>query len=236
MTHATMSAERERLLEVPRGRPPWRRWGPYLSERAWGTVREDYSAGGYAWEFFPHDHARSRAYRWNEDGLGGICDDRQILCFAFAFWNGADPILKERIFGLTGSEGNHGEDAKEYWYYLDSTPAHSWMRWRYMYPQAEYPYGRLLEENRARGRLDPEFELVGGLLLIAGLFTRPAALLLAGDMIGAILVSGIAKSELISLTLAPAELVAMLVLLWMGPGRYLIDLRRVRSVTLRYGK
>jgi Mannosylglycerate hydrolase MGH1-like glycoside hydrolase domain len=155
-----MSAERERLLEVPRGRSPWRRWGPYLSERAWGTVREDYSAGGDAWEFFPHDHARSRAYRWNEDGLGGICDDRQTLCFAFAFWNGCDPILKERIFGLTGSQGNHGEDAKEYWYYLDSTPTHSWMRWRYMYPQAEYPYERLLEENRARGRLDPEFELV----------------------------------------------------------------------------
>ena len=109
-----MSAERERLLEVPKGRSSWRRWGPYLSERAWGTVREDYSAGGDAWEFFPHDHARSRAYRWNEDGLGGICDDRQTLCFAFAFWNGADPILKERIFGLTGSEGNHGEDAKEY--------------------------------------------------------------------------------------------------------------------------
>ena len=155
-----MSAERERLLEVPKGRSPWRRWGPYLSERAWGTVREDYSAGGDAWEFFPHDHARSRAYRWNEDGLGGICDDRQTLCFALAFWNGADPILKERIFGLTGSEGNHGEDAKEYWYYLDSTPTHSWMRWRYMYPQAEYPYRRLLDENRARGKLEPEFELL----------------------------------------------------------------------------
>src|SRR6516225_3728318 len=159
-THLTMSAEHERLLEVPTGRSPWRRWGPYLSERAWGTVREDYSAGGDAWEFFPHDHARSRAYRWNEDGLGGICDDRQTLCFALAFWNGADPILKERIFGLTGSEGNHGEDAKEYWYYLDSTPTHSWMRWRYMHPQAEYPYGRLLDENRARGKFDPEFELV----------------------------------------------------------------------------
>ena len=155
-----MNAERQRLLEIPTGRSPWRRWGPYLSERAWGTVREDYSVGGEAWGFFPHDHARSRAYRWNEDGLGGICDDRQTLCFALAFWNGADPILKERIFGLTGSEGNHGEDAKEYWYYLDSTPTHSWMRWRYMYPQAEYPYRRLLDENRARGRLDPEFELV----------------------------------------------------------------------------
>jgi Glycosyl hydrolase family 63 C-terminal domain len=142
------------------GVPPWRHWGPYVSERAWGTVREDYSAGGEAWEFFPHDHARSRAYRWNEDGLAGICDDRQTLCFALALWNGRDPILKERIYGLTGNEGNHGEDAKEYWFYLDSTPTHSWMRWRYMYPQAEYPYDRLVEENHARGKLDPEFELV----------------------------------------------------------------------------
>ncbi len=155
-----MSAERDRLLEVPHGRSPWRHWGPYLSERAWGTVREDYSATGEAWEYFPHDHARSRAYRWNEDGLAGICDDRQTLCFALAFWNGRDPILKERIFGLTGNEGNHGEDAKEYWWYLDSTPTHSWMRWRYMYPQAAFPYARLVEENRARGRHDPEFELL----------------------------------------------------------------------------
>jgi hypothetical protein len=155
-----MSAERERLAEVPHGRAPWRIWGPYLSERAWGTVREDYSATGEAWDFFPHDHARSRTYRWNEDGLAGICDDRQTLCFALAFWNGRDPILKERIFGLTGPQGNHGEDAKEYWWYLDSTPTHSWMRWRYMYPQAEFPYTRLVEENARRGRLDPEFELV----------------------------------------------------------------------------
>ncbi len=155
-----MSAERDRLLEVPKGRSPWRHWGPYLSERAWGTVREDYSAGGDAWDFFPHDHARSRAYRWNEDGLAGICDDRQTLCFALAFWNGRDPILKERIYGLTGTEGNHGEDAKEYWFYLDATPTHSWMRWRYMYPQEEYPYDRLLAENRSRGKLDPEFELL----------------------------------------------------------------------------
>jgi hypothetical protein len=155
-----MSAERERLNETPHGRAPWRRWGPYLSERAWGTVREDYSASGEAWDFFPHDHARSRAYRWNEDGLAGICDDRQTLCFALAFWNGRDPILKERIFGLTGPEGNHGEDAKEYWWYLDSTPTHSWLRWRYMYPQSEFPYNRLVDENRARGKLDPEFELV----------------------------------------------------------------------------
>jgi len=142
------------------GRAPWRRWGPYLSERGWGTVREDYSADGDAWGFFPHDHARSRAYRWNEDGLAGVCDDRQLLCFALAVWNGRDPILKERIFGLSGPEGNHGEDAKEYWWYLDSTPTHSFMRWRYMYPQAAFPYDRLVAENRARGRGDPEFELV----------------------------------------------------------------------------
>ncbi len=152
--------ERDRLLEVPRGRSPWRRWGPYLAERAWGTVREDYSADGDAWTYFPHDHARSRAYRWSEDGLAGICDDRQELCFALAFWNGRDPILKERVFGLSGHEGNHGEDAKEYWFFLDSTPTHSWMRWRYHYPQAEFPYARLVDENARRTRDDPEFELV----------------------------------------------------------------------------
>jgi Mannosylglycerate hydrolase MGH1-like glycoside hydrolase domain len=155
-----LSAERDRLAEVPKGRAPWRHWGPYLSERAWGTVREDYSESGDVWGYFQHDHARSRAYRWSEDGLAGICDDRQTLCFALAFWNGRDPILKERIFGLTGQEGNHGEDAKEYWWYLDSTPTHSWMRWRYMYPQAEFPYDRLVAENGARGRDAPEFELV----------------------------------------------------------------------------
>jgi hypothetical protein len=153
-------AERARLLEVPKGRAPWRRFGPYLSERAWGTVREDYSATGEAWDFFPHDHARSRTYRWNEDGLAGICDDRQWLCFALAFWNGRDPILKERLFGLAGPEGNHGEDVKEYWWYLDSTPTHSWMRWRYMYPQAEFPYDELVAQNRARGRDQPEYELL----------------------------------------------------------------------------
>ncbi len=123
-------------------------------------MREDYSEYGSAWEFFPHDHARSRTYRWNEDGLAGICDDRQTLCFALALWNGRDPILKERIFGLTGNEGNHGEDAKEYWFYLDSTPTHSWMRWRYLYPQAEYPYQELIDENRRRGRADSEYELI----------------------------------------------------------------------------
>jgi hypothetical protein len=155
-----MGAERDRLNEVPSGRAPWKHWGPYLSERAWGTVREDYSSGGDAWGYFPHDHARSRAYRWNEDGLAGICDDRQLLCFALAFWNGRDPILKERIFGLTGPQGNHGEDAKEYWWYLDSTPTHSWMRWRYMYPQSAFPYDRLVEENGRRSKEEPEFELV----------------------------------------------------------------------------
>jgi hypothetical protein len=138
----------------------WRRWGPYLSERAWGTVREDYSADGDAWSSFPHDHARSRAYRWSEDGLGGICDERQLLCLAFAFWNGHDPILKERVFGLTGHEGNHGEDAKEYWWYLDSTPTHSWMRWRYVYPQAPFPYADLLAENARRDRHAMEYELL----------------------------------------------------------------------------
>jgi hypothetical protein len=162
-----MSAESARLSEVPTRRAPWKRWGPYLSERAWGTVREDYSADGSAWEFFPHDHARSRAYRWNEDGLAGICDDRQSLCFALALWNGRDPILKERIFGLTGTQGNHGEDAKEYWFYLDSTPTHSWMRWRYMYPQAEFPYAQLVAENGRRSRSEPEYEL-----LDTGIFER----------------------------------------------------------------
>ncbi len=150
-----MTAERERLQDLE-----WKRWGPYVAERAWGTVREDYSADGTAWDYFPHDHARSRAFRWSEDGLGGICDIRQWLCFAFAFWNGRDPILKERIFGLTSRQGNHGEDAKEYWWYLDSTPTHSWMRWRYLYPQGEFPYARLVEENRQRTRKDPEFELI----------------------------------------------------------------------------
>ncbi len=152
-----MSAERERLGADGRR---WKRWGPYVSERAWGTVREDYSPDGNAWDYLPHDQARSRAYRWSEDGLGAICDNRQLLSFAFAFWNGADPILKERIFGLTGNEGNHGEDAKELWWYLDSTPTHSWMRWSYLYPQAEFPYRELVAENRRRGRLDPEYELL----------------------------------------------------------------------------
>ncbi len=137
----------------------WRAWGPYVAERAWGTVREDYSPGGTAWGYLPHDHARSRAYRWSEDGIAGICDDQQRLCLALALWNGADPILKERLFGLTGPEGNHGEDVKEYYYYLDSTPTHSYMRMLYKYPQAAFPYADLVDTNRQRTKHDPEYEL-----------------------------------------------------------------------------
>ncbi len=153
-------AERARLAEADAGAQPWRAWGPYLAERAWGTVREDYSEWGTAWDYFPHDHARSRAYRWNEDGMAGVCDERQTFCFALALWNGRDPILKERMFGLDGESGNHGEDAKDYWWYLDSTPTHSWMRWRYHYPQAEFPYSALQTENIRRGRGEGEYELV----------------------------------------------------------------------------
>jgi hypothetical protein len=141
-------------------RAHWNRWGPFLSERAWGTVREDYSAHGSAWEYLPHDHARSRAYRWSEDGLAGICDRHQRICFALALWNGRDPILKERLFGLTGNEGNHSEDVKEQYFYLDNTPTHSYMKCLYKYPQAEYPYEQLLAENRKRTRQDPEYELL----------------------------------------------------------------------------
>jgi hypothetical protein len=154
------SAEHQRLAECRDRGAPWRRWGPYLSERQWGTVREDYSAGGDAWNHFTHDQARSRAYRWGEDGLAGISDDRQLLCFALALWNGRDPILKERLFGLTNAEGNHGEDVKEYYFYLDSTPTHSYMRYLYKYPQAAFPYERLVVENRRRGRGEFEFELL----------------------------------------------------------------------------
>jgi hypothetical protein len=153
-------AERERLAQADSGEQPWRAWGPYLSERAWGTVREDYSEHGTAWDYFPHDHARSRAYRWNEDGMAGVCDDRQTFCFALALWNGRDPIVKERMFGLGGDSGNHGEDAKEYWWYQDSTPTHSWMRWRYHYPQAAYPYDDLVRVNGQRSREEPEYELL----------------------------------------------------------------------------
>ncbi|MGB8021824.1 MAG: hypothetical protein WCF04_11400 [Candidatus Nanopelagicales bacterium] len=139
---------------------PWYHWGPYLSERAWGTVREDYSADGSAWDYFPHDHARSRAYRWGEDGMAGVSDVGQELCMALALWNGRDPILKERMFGLTGPQGNHGEDVKEYWWYLDALPSHAWLRWRYHYPQAEFPYADLVAENGRRGHDQPEYELL----------------------------------------------------------------------------
>jgi hypothetical protein len=155
-----MTAEEHRLQESRDRKVNWKRWGPYLSERAWGTVREDYSPYGAAWDYLPHDHARSKAYRWNEDGLGGICDRQQFICFALALWNGRDPILKERLFGLTGNEGNHGEDVKEYYFYLDSTPTHSYMKYLYKYPQVEFPYHRLVEENRRRGRNAFEFELL----------------------------------------------------------------------------
>jgi hypothetical protein len=151
----------EHRLEQSRDRSAhWKRWGPYLSERAWGTVREDYSPAGAAWDFLPHEQARSKTYRWGEDGIGGICDRHQAICFAIALWNGRDPILKERLFGLTGSEGNHGEDVKEYYFYLDSTPTHSYMKFLYKYPQAEFPYRQLVEENRRRGREAAEFELM----------------------------------------------------------------------------
>jgi hypothetical protein len=155
-----MTAEERRLAEAHARSAHWRRWGPYLTERQWGTVREDYSAHGTAWDYFPHDHARSRAYRWGEDGILGISDNHQRLCFALAMWNEHDPILKERIFGLTGSEGNHGEDVKDYYFYLDSTPTHSYMKGLYKYPQAAFPYAWLVEEGRRRGRHDVEFELI----------------------------------------------------------------------------
>jgi len=155
-----VTAEEKRLAEDRERTAHWKRWGPYLSERQWGTVREDYSPHGTAWDSFPHDHARSRAYRWGEDGLLGISDNHQRLCFALALWNGKDPILKERLFGLTGSQGNHGEDVKEYYFYLDSTPTHSYMRGLYKYPQGAFPYARLIEENARRGRHAPEFELL----------------------------------------------------------------------------
>src|SRR5581483_6997202 len=155
-----LDPESRRLERDARRAENWKRWGPYLAERQWGTVREDYSADGTVWDYFPHDHARSRAYRWGEDGLLGICDRQGRLCFALALWNGKDPILKERLFGLTGPEGNHGEDVKECYFYLDATPTHSYLKALYKYPQREYPYGWLVEENRRRGKGDSEFELV----------------------------------------------------------------------------
>ena len=161
-----MGAERDRvagfgkLEDGLRQASDWYLWGPYVSERQWGTVREDYSADGEAWDYLPHDAARSRAYRWGEDGLAGFCDVEQRLCLGLALWNGRDPILKERPFGLTGEEANHGEDVKEYWWYLDALPSHAWNRWRYHYPQAAFPYEDLLAENRRRGKFDPEYELL----------------------------------------------------------------------------
>src|SRR5213080_3824813 len=155
-----MNAEEKRLEEARTRKAHWKRWGPYVSDRAWGTVREDYSATGEAWEYFPHDHARSRAYRWNEDGLAGVCDRHQFVCLGLALWNGADPILKERMFGLTGNEGNHGEDVKECYFYLDNVPSHAYMKHLYKYPQRAFPYADLVEENRRRTRQDPEYELL----------------------------------------------------------------------------
>jgi hypothetical protein len=155
-----MNAEQKRLEEARMQKTPWKKWGPYLSERQWGTVREDYSEDGNAWDYFTHDQARSRAYRWGEDGLAGISDDQGLLCFALSFWNGKDPILKERLFGLTNSEANHGEDVKEYYFYVDSTPTHSYMKYLYKYPQAAYPYSDLVTTNRSRGRNELEYELL----------------------------------------------------------------------------
>ncbi|HEY6576990.1 MAG TPA: glucosidase, partial [Mycobacterium sp.] len=166
MTDAGRGAEQRRIdgfgrLDLGlRQASDWYLWGPYLSERQWGTVREDYSADGDAWKYLPHDHARSRAYRWGEDGLAGWCDIEQRLCLALALWNGRDATLKERAFGLNGHEGNHGEDVKEYWWYRDAVPSHAWNTWRYHYPQRAFPYEQLLDENRRRGRLDPEYELL----------------------------------------------------------------------------
>src|SRR6478735_1798054 len=157
-----MGAERERLAEPAArdGLTRWHEWGPYVSARAWGTVREDYSVDGEAWDFFPHDHARSRAYRWSEDGLAAICDARQGLCLGLALWNGVDPFLKERAFGLANAEGNHGEDAKDHWWHLDAVPSSSWLSWRYHYPQAPFPYEELVAANQARTVEEGEFELV----------------------------------------------------------------------------
>src|SRR6266576_659108 len=154
-----MNAEQSRVAQNDRAGECWDLWGPYLSERAWGTVREDYSANGDAWNYFPHDHARSRAYRWGEDGIGGVSDFKQRLCFAFTFWNERDPILKERLFGLTGPQGNHGEDVKEIFFFEDNTPTHSYMRMTYRYPQAVFPYQDLVRQNAERSKADPEFEL-----------------------------------------------------------------------------
>lgn len=159
--------EEKRLKEAKEKKVPWKKWGPYLSERQWGTVREDYSKDGNAWDYFNHDQSRSRAYRWGEDGLGGISDDRQNLCFALALWNGQDGITKERLYGLTNSEGNHGEDVKEYYYYLDSTPTHSYMKYLYKYPQDPFPYEKIINKNKELTRHDFEYELIN-----TGVFDR----------------------------------------------------------------
>src|SRR5262249_8897870 len=156
----TMTAEHDRLEEARLGKQGWKKWGPYLSERQWGAGREDYSEGGHAWDYFSHDQARSRAYRWGEDGLAGFSDHHERLCFALALWNGKDAILKERLFGLTNSESNHGEDVKEYYFYLDSTPTHSYMKYLYKYPQAAFPYRDLVQTSRSRGRQEQEYELL----------------------------------------------------------------------------
>src|SRR5665811_844662 len=161
-TASGMNAERERLRANVLGPDGWKHWGPYLSERQWGTVREDYSPGGTAWDYFPHDAARSRAYRWGEDGIAGVSDDRCRLCLSLALWNGQDPILKERLFGLSNAEGNHGEDVKELYYYLDATPTHSYLKMLYKYPQWAFPYDQLVQENARRKAVSgqPEFELL----------------------------------------------------------------------------
>jgi len=160
MPSPAANPERVRLDDCARKDIPWKKWGPYLSERQWGTVREDYSDNGAAWDYFPHDQARSRAYRWGEDGIAGYSDDKQRLCFCLALWNGNDPILKERLFGLTNTEGNHGEDVKEYYYYLDSSPTHSFMKYLYKYPQAAYPYDLIVKTNKERSRTEKEYELI----------------------------------------------------------------------------
>ncbi len=174
--HEDAAAERQRLKAADDGAEPWHEWGPYLSERAWGTVREDYSADGNAWTYFPFEHARSRAYRWSEDGMAGLCNLNQDWCFALAFWNERDPILKERAFGLTNAEGNHGEDAKDYWWYEDATPTASWLRWRYHYPQREFPYQQLREANAARGKDETEYELID-----TGVFTDDRYFIITAD-------------------------------------------------------
>src|SRR3954465_9029950 len=153
-------AEEQRLNKAQSSKEPWKKWGPYLTERQWGTVREDYSENGNAWDYFSHDQARSRAYRWGEDGLAGISDDQQFLCFALTLWNGQDAILKERLFGLTNAEGNHGEDVKDYYFYLDSTPTHSYMKYLYKYPQETFPYEDIVKTNSRRNRHELEYELL----------------------------------------------------------------------------